>query len=499
MTLWDRFWRWLTSPRERPGTSRPPEATRLDVAALARELDLDAEARRLGRAGLPATDTAVLSGPEALVVQRIEQARQEAAERASRRLAVIDDDLARHALAAHVQRVAGAQGDFARAASTLVGERRTLLDALRRAAQLRRAELDTFMRRHGLQREADYPSPSGRVLLAGLLVLMVALEGLANAFFFAQGLGSGLVGGFVEAALFAALNVGVAYLFGRVGLRQIAHARPARRLVGLASLAAALVAMAVIALAIAHLRDALAADSADAPAAALRSLRAAPFELAGLASWALAGVSIVFAGTALADGWKSDDPYPGYGRLDRRTRLAGDDHAAELDELRAELESLKDEHLAALDSGLARAHLAAAVTESLLADKRATAERLAHALDDAGHALESLLQRFRTENELARAPAPRPARFDVLPPLAPIALPPVDTRPDEIGLQAQREAIAQLQAGAPSLRAAIQAVLEEVQTSLALDEARPGVRPAAAAPTSMGGPAAAALPAERAP
>ncbi|HEX4508572.1 MAG TPA: hypothetical protein VH328_00760, partial [Burkholderiaceae bacterium] len=377
MAFWDTLWSWLRSPRPAATARGAPGLQPLDVDRLYAELDLGPEARRLGAAGLPASDATSLSGPEARALQRIEQARHAAVEQAQRRLAVIDGDLVRQDVGARLQHTAEADRAFERAALDLYAEHEPVLRALRDAALARDAERADFARRHGLRREADDPSSSKRLLLAGLLVLMVVIEGVANAFFFAQGLSTGLVGGFVEAALFAALNVGVAYLLGRHGVRELAHRSALRKLLGVASLAVALAAMTAIALGIAHLRDELAAGGGPhAAEAALRALRDDPFGLAAVSSWALFGLSLLFAVAALADGWKSDDAYPGYGHVSRRARLARDDHAAELDDLREGLVTLRDEQVAQLEDDVAHARAALAVTEALLADKRATGTRL---------------------------------------------------------------------------------------------------------------------------
>jgi len=472
MALWDTIWRWLRSPRPRASAAPAPALQPLDVDRLAAELDLAGEARRLGEAGLPRADATALSGPEARVLQQVEQARHAAIEQAARRLAVIDADLARQDLAARLQHLAEADREFEREAQALVAERAPVLRALRDDARAGRTELERFAARHRLHRAPDYPSASARLLLAGLLVLMVVLEGVANAFFFAQGLSTGLVGGFVEAALFAALNVLVAYLLGRHGVRQLAHVHPARKLLGLASLAAALAAMTAIGLGLAHLRDELGTGGGPrATDAALHALLDAPLALAGVSSWALFGLSILFATGALADGWKSDDPYPGYGRAARRAHLALDDHAAELDELRAALADLRDEHVSRLDEDLGHVRAGLAVTESLLSDKRATGTRLQHALDEAARVLQALLQRFRTDNEMARGDAPRPPRFDVLPPLAPLEVPGIDLRADEASLARDRQALAHVEGQVSVVRARIYAAGDRLLAQLAVDEA----------------------------
>jgi hypothetical protein len=460
MALLQRFWSWLTSPRPPAAREGHPELRPLDVEALTRELDLLGEARRLGAAGLPQADARTLAGPEAVLVQRVEKVRQAHVDWAVLRLGILDQDIARQGAALALRRAREADREFEREAGELLAEEEGVLRDLREAALNRRAELAAFRERNALRRDADYPSPSTRVLLAGLLVLMVVLEGLANAFFFAAGVNTGLLGGFVYAALFAAINVVLAYVLGKYGVREIVHVRAPRRAVGIAAFAFAVAAMVAIGLGIAHVRDALTAGLPDATEAALRSLRAHPFELNGVPSWALFVVSVLFAAFALVDGLKTDDSYPGYGRVTRRARLALEDHDAELDDVRAALEGMKAARLGALDNDLQRSQAALAVLESLIGEKRATASRLANALRDADNSLDALLRRFRTENELHRAPAPRPAYFDTMPRLRPLVQPEVDTRADEAALAEQRGLLAAVLAEVQGLRARIQAVFD---------------------------------------
>jgi hypothetical protein len=460
MALLHRFWSWLTSPREKAPRRSHPELRPLDVEALTRELDLLGEARRLGAAGLPQAGARTLAGPEAVLVQRVEKARQEHVDWAVLRLGILDQDIARQGASLALRRAREADREFEREAGDLLAEQEGVLRDLRETALGRRAELAAFRERNGLRRDADYPSPSTRLLLAGLLVLVVVLEGLANSFFFAAGVNTGLLGGFVYAALFAAINVALAYVLGKYGVREISHIRPARRAVGVAALVFAVAAMVAIGLGIAHVRDALTAGLPDATEVALRNLRAHPFELNGVPSWGLFVISVLFASFALVDGLKTDDPYPGYGRIARRARLALEDHDAELEDVRAGLDAMKAARLAALDDDLRRSQAALAVLESLIGEKRATGSRLSNALRDADNSLDALLRRFRTENELHRAPAPRPAYFDTMPRLRPLVLPDVDTSADEASLAEQRGLLASALAEVQGLRARIQAVFD---------------------------------------
>lgn len=471
MTLTAALWRWLTSTRRRDDARaparQPHELAPLDVDRLTRELDLLGEAARLGAAGLPDAQARTLSGPEALVVQRVEKARQDHLDWAVRRQGILERDLTRQGVTEAVNRARQADKAFERAASSLLAEQETLLKSLQGAARARQAELDAFKARNRLERAADYPSPSRKTLLYGVLLMMVAFEGVANSFFFAEGVSTGLVGGFIFAGAFAATNVALAFLFGKVALRQIAHVGLARRALGLVALPVAVGAMLTIALATAHMRDALAAAAPDAAAAALASLRATPFELAGIASWGLFLASLLFATVALVDGLQTDDRYPGYGQVTRRALLAADDYDQELEELRDELEALRNEQLASLDRDLRESRAALLVQESLVGDKRATAARLANALRDAEHSLDALLRRFRTENEVHRRGAPRPAYFDTTPALAPLPQPDFRIEADEAALAQARTQLDALLAEVEGLRARIQAAFNRQFDQLA--------------------------------
>ncbi len=461
------LWGWLTSSRAPVPTKGHPDLYPLEVERLTRELDLLEQARRLGEAGLPDAGARTISGPEALVVQRIEKARQDYVDWAVRRLGILDRDFARQEVMPPVNRARQADKAFERAASALLSEHEVVLQSLRGAALARQAELDAFKERNRLQRDADFPSPGRKALLYGMLLLMVAFEAIANSFFFAEGVSTGLVGGFVFAGVFAATNVALAFLLGKVAVRQLAHRAIARRVVGLVALPLALGAMTTIALATAHLRDALTAGAPDAAGVALQTLLASPFVLGGIASWGLFLVSMLFAVASLVDGLKTDDSYPGYGRVTRRALLAAEDYDAELDDLRDAMASLRNEQLGALERDLRESQGALLVLDNLIGDKRATLSRLSNALHDADNSMDALLKRFRTENEIHRGGAPRPAYFDTLPTLSPLGQPAVDVAADEAAVARLREPVEALLAEVEALRASIQTAFSRQYDRLA--------------------------------
>lgn len=457
MRLTERLWNWLTSPNPRAPNKGHPDLYPLDIAKLTKELNLAEEAKRLGEARLPAPDAQALAGAEASVVQRVEKARQDYMDWAVLRLQVLSQDLAKRNVTPAVNRARQADKEFERQASAILTEQESLLRSLGDTARKRRAELDDFQTKNGLTRDAHYPTSTGTFFRYAVLALLIVVEGVLNAGFFAQGVSTGLLGGFAYAGILAALNVLAAFFFGKFLIRNLNHQNVGRKLLGASSLLAAISIMVAMGLGIAHIRDSLTAELADPARAALQTLLATPLELRDLFSWALFAISVAFGTGALVDGLYSDDLYPGYGSLSKRVQSAIDDYEDELNTLRADLEELKDEQLKTLDQEVQESQAAVAVFESLIDDKKAADSRLSHALRDADNSLEALLRKFRTENELHRRDAPRPAYFDTKPELMPLPMPDFDTSDDETALTEQRELVRTLLAEVQSLRASIQA------------------------------------------
>ena len=464
MSVVQALWRWLTTSTSRRAATRHPDLAPLDPAQLAKDLDLLPQAQRLGAAGLPAADARQPSGPEAAVVQRIDKARQDCIDWAQLRLNVLSQQLAQCSSTQDINNAAQADQEFQRQASALLTEQAATLRALADAAARRQAELASFRNQHGLQHEAHYPSATGSYLRYALVLLLIVVEAVVNARFFAQGLDSGLLGGFSQAGILAAANVLIAFAFGKFAVRYLHHAQRGVALLGWCALATALAVITALGLGIAHYRDSLVADLADPARVALQAAAAHPFKLRDFFSWALFAISAAFGVAALFDGLSSDDPYPGYGPLSRRAQAAADDQAAELATLRADLAALKDSTLQHVASTVQQAQTALALAESLLNDKRQAAARLATALRDADQVQAALLGQFRSENELHRRGVPRPAYFDQPPDphgARALQLPDANTAADAASLANQRTQLQALLADEQAIRARIQAAFNQ--------------------------------------
>jgi hypothetical protein len=461
MSILQRVWGWLTQARKRNGAWAHPDLNPYDVKELVQELNLKAEAQRLGKAGVPAPDSTRPGGAEAEAIQRVDSIRQGYVNWAAIRLSILNERLGKTDITQTVNRARQADQEFERRASSLITEQEAVLRATGENAKQMVAELRAFKATHGLTRSAVYPTGARAFLGYALLFFLVAFEGILNASFFAQGLDSGLLGGAGYAMALAALNVAVAYGFGKWPSRYLHHKQPGMKTLGWFAAAAALTAMLVVGLSIAHFRDALTGGSTDAPAAAMRALTTTPFILNDLMSWGLFGISVVFAVFAFFDGHFSDDLYPGYGKLSARAAEAAEAYETELQALRKGLDELREFEVKALDQAAQESEVNIASYAATVQQKRAAGLKLEAALQNSASSLDAVLGIFRQENEIARRPLPSPIYFDQPTLLAPLNLPDFDTQKDEEQLAAQRVLCEKLISEMQDIRGRIQAAFNQ--------------------------------------
>ena len=448
--------RWATTPSRTSPRPRHPDLHPIDVNKLAQELKLKEEAVRLGAAGIPAADAKVLSGPEAGVVQRVETYRQGYLDWAVARMNTLSSDISKLTVTAEVNRALQADKEFERKAGTLLSENEAELRPLAESAKNAQRELLMFRRKHRIERDARWPEGGTKVLLYAGVLVMVLIEGAANASMFAHGLASGWLGGMTYAGILAAINVGVAFMLGKHVVRYAVHKSGMLKLVGILAAVAALVFIVALGFAIGHFRESLMAEAQEPATAALAAFKAGPWNLHDGMSWPLAFVTWLFGVLALCDGLVVDDPYPGYGKLSRHVNQVVGDYEDEIQKLREDLEALKDEQLSLLEGVASSAQATRAQYESRIEEKKSAQFRLETALQDAANSMEALLRSFRTENEVHRNGLARPGYFDEHPPLRQLPLPDFSTETDRKALVEQTTLVGKLVDDIQGIRARIQ-------------------------------------------
>lgn len=446
----------LSTARRKLSQINQTDLYRIDIEQVSRELGLEEEAKKLAAAGLPLPEQTTVSAPEAKCVQRVEKARHDFVAWAAGRVHDANERLAHRDVTVMVNEALLADRAFARRAASTVAEHEALVKELAEQAQVRERELADFRARNHITRPATYPEGSATFARYAVLLALIVFEGAANAYFFSQGLESGLIGGFLAAGLFAAVNLVTAFVLGKFAVPLVFHNQTAVRTLGVFAVLFAIVCMLAVGLTIGHFRDALIAESAEPARAAWLALRSSAFALRDVMSWLLFAVSVLFAVFALADGLSSDDRYPGYGPVARRARQAREDYLGELQGIRQLLERIKQDETATLDSALQKSRAMLTECNAALRDKSWTRTRMETALLDAENCLDALLKIFRDTNQLHRGAHARPAYFDTRPTLQPLALPDFASLEDKARCDEQALLVERLLAAVDGLRSNIE-------------------------------------------
>jgi protein-S-isoprenylcysteine O-methyltransferase Ste14 len=176
-----------------------------------------------------------------------------------------------------------------------------------------------FRDRYGLTRQAAYPE-STQLLLA-LVVLFILLEAVLNSFFFAESHPLGIIGAIGTAIFISAATVGSGFLVGRYVYPQNASPSAWARGRGIVGIGLWIALILALNLLVGHYRDLL-----DRRVDAHQALTRAPLETVrhplelGTLSLVMLVIGLMLASAAFIDGAKWDDPFPGYGDVDRTLR-----------------------------------------------------------------------------------------------------------------------------------------------------------------------------------
>ncbi|WP_460146736.1 hypothetical protein [Pseudomonas sp. S2_A02] len=430
----------------------------LDLDDLKAELKIEYHAKRLGELGLPNDEK--LTGPEAAIKGRLENARRDALSWATHRLKTIHNRLAELDITPIVNRSRQADEEFERQANSLLSEEEAALRSTHQAAVTALRELEQFKTEHRRNRTAKTQSGAKVFTLSMILVLMTTGEAAVNAKLFAASFDGGFMEGATWAFGLAAVNVAWSYCWGRFCLPNALHVTAARKIFGWFSIIPAFFGAVFIGLVTSHFRDALSAGadigSNEAAKIALATLTQTPFHFADAFSMLLFGMSVGFAIVSYFDGFYWKDSYPGYTYVQQLADEAVDAHEAEVEEVRAKLNDLKEQYLSQLDSDsvTAKDHVVKYAHE--IEEKRVTQQRVQALLHQAENLSSSLIALFRSENEIYRKGTPTPEYFKQGILFQSITLPDFDTAPQEMQLDLQRALLSSLHSKTEGIRDRIQ-------------------------------------------
>lgn len=271
-----------------------------------------------------------------------------------------------------------------------------------------------FRDRNSLHREARYPVNHN--LHIALLVLFVLVEAILNSFFLAEANALGIVGGIIVAMFISIASILAGFLAGRYLYPLTSSHVSSERLKAQLGITLWVITILGLHFLVAHYRDLSSTLKNDtlalfgAPSHALHH----PLELSVL-SIVMFLIGVLLSALAFADGARWDDPFPGYGDVDRRLKLARASLDAGLEDARGEM--ARRIRLAAVESSKLRLTAEGRLTRlgELVAGVEPLRKLYEESLEKIKDTCRNLLTVYRKKNKYIQGATPSPHYFTTFP------------------------------------------------------------------------------------
>lgn len=312
----------------------------IDAQGISEDLDLVKKGEKRGRANQPPQNADTYDSVENEIFTKLSDLRRQGLQTFQDEMRVYSDRIRALSIEQRVTEISLATKEAIAEFRSRVHTGNDDLYTLARAVHETEKEVADFKDEHGLRRTPHLPE--SHILHFGVIAFMLVVEGALNGNFLAQGLSGGVIAGVLSALVIALLNIGFGFLLGYYS-RNLCHKNSAFKLSGIASIISQVAFVLLFNLFVAHYRDALAtSDPEGAVRVAVVLFKENPLGLQDFNSWILAGMGILFSWFAFIDGFKWDDPYPGYGATSRKNQKAHDYYNVAKQDLIEELADIKD-------------------------------------------------------------------------------------------------------------------------------------------------------------
>lgn len=315
---------------------------KIDTDKIVRDLHIIEEAENNAKQGQPPLDSADLDAKEREVVGYIESAQSHARQICSDELNIYEERLIklnfRERLSDIDLEISKKQTEFNQKADEAKDE----LHQEQKNLIARKEDLKQFKQKNDLNREVQAPSGAKKVLLVGVIAVLFLIETIANTSFLAKGNELGLLGAYTEAIVISFLNLGIAFLFGRL-VTNFVHIRWSRKFVGIFVAIGFVVFAVFLNLMVAHYREITGTVLDEGGRLAFAAFSENPLGLKDFQSWILFLMGCLFAIISFIDGLKWDDPYPGYSKRDRLFKDKDEEYKEIYEEHQEGLKSTFDE------------------------------------------------------------------------------------------------------------------------------------------------------------
>ncbi|MDB5658478.1 MAG: rane protein [Cypionkella sp.] len=380
----------------------------IDSDKIAKDLKLEDQGTARGQNNQPPSDTKDFDHVETSVIERIEELRRKGLENYESNRRVYNERLARAGQASkEVDIAAGsAKNDF----GALVQEWQSRIEDPRERLNETFTWRARYRERNRLQRPAK--EFEGWIKVFSLTIILVVIEAGINSYLFSKGNEFGLLGGLLAALIVSVVNVGGSAMLGYLA-RYLHHCNLLLKLGGLIFVLVWMAFAVAMNLGVAHFRDGLESGLswAEATEGAVPALLARPLYLASIESWLLVGIGLLISVLSFRKGWHTDDPYPGYGRLERSLTKARSVYELELHNALEDLKDRRDQAIEELQD--ASEQVRNGITEAIdaLFGQSTLGAHLKTYLEQCDVKTAHLLAVYRDANRAARKD-PSPKSFD---------------------------------------------------------------------------------------
>lgn len=374
------------------------------------KLALDEKAQRNGSCNFPSKDAGNYDDVELEIIAEIGEHAARAQIDAANHHRAYSERISELALLRELSSITGesqlALGNY----QTTIINRQGRLSLAKDAIRESYLELADFKKEHRLARPAHrglHP-----VYVWSAIAISWILESLFNTAFLRVNDEFGLIGGFVAAAVVAAVNVFISALVGRFWWPYLFYRDAFQRNFAIAGTAIWAIGLVVWNLLAGHFRDAKASGLPLPEEAALQLFLNSPVLFDSIYSYGLLIAGMAFAVLSAAAAYKMDDPYPGYGEIYRRHEDRCEAYADEIEASLEELQETRDEAIEAANA--VREELGAQFRErgQIIAARNNHRNRYREHQDYLETVGNSLLAYYRSANQRARTDQLLPAHYN---------------------------------------------------------------------------------------
>ena len=316
----------------------------IDIERVALNLELESEGSDRGKQDLPKSSSNSYDVIELKIIERMESELKESHALYEDQLLMYSERLANLEFEQRVtqirQTIPDSVGDFKMEIKNGLNEFQGPLEDVKVAHD----ERENFRIENGLNRAPKEDSPARNFFKWAVILALLVVETILNGQLLSNENARGFIGGIFEAFVFASLNIGFAFLLGRLPIPQINHVSIWRKLIGITFLEIYIVFVITINLALAHYRDSTLTFEDGGGELVLQKLQTAPLQLNDLMSWLLFGVGAIFSIVACLDGFYWSDVYPGYADVQKRLTKKRDAFINISREIMAVFREIRDEY-----------------------------------------------------------------------------------------------------------------------------------------------------------